>query len=186
MSTKKLILETFKSMLKERPLENVSVLDITTSMGVTRQTFYYHFGCLYDILKWSVGDSIVNSMHGKGDLMRTDPMTFIDLVAQSIKENEKLVAAFLPTHEDQMRRDLYKYVEKMSLMFTLSSLKGIVDESTAETIARIHASGISGFLERWMAAGMDSSIFNQTAAIRKSYDKVLSAPVVSRITENYV
>ena len=39
-------------LLQQRPLSKITVNDIVEECGVARQTFYYHFQDIYDLLQW--------------------------------------------------------------------------------------------------------------------------------------
>ncbi|MGN0268360.1 MAG: TetR/AcrR family transcriptional regulator [Lachnospiraceae bacterium] len=41
--TRRAIMETFISLLEERPLSKITVKDIVDTCGINRNTFYYHF-----------------------------------------------------------------------------------------------------------------------------------------------
>ncbi|MBO4467998.1 MAG: TetR/AcrR family transcriptional regulator, partial [Clostridia bacterium] len=41
--TRNAIKDTFIKMLNERPLSQISVKDITSELDINRNTFYYHF-----------------------------------------------------------------------------------------------------------------------------------------------
>lgn len=44
--------EALMEMLEERTLEKITVKDIVTKCGVSRQAFYYYFSDIYDIVEW--------------------------------------------------------------------------------------------------------------------------------------
>lgn len=48
--TKEAIVETFIEMLNERPLDKITVRELTERCGVSRNTFYYHFHDVYDLV----------------------------------------------------------------------------------------------------------------------------------------
>lgn len=50
--TKKAIATTLKEILKEKQLSKVTVNDIAIRCGINRQTFYYHFKDIYDLVEW--------------------------------------------------------------------------------------------------------------------------------------
>ena len=50
MKTEYRFVEELKKMMSEKPLEEISVLSLTKKCGVNRQTFYYHFHDIYDLL----------------------------------------------------------------------------------------------------------------------------------------
>ena len=41
--TKKAIVESFLKLLKEKPVEKITIKDIVEDCGINRNTFYYHF-----------------------------------------------------------------------------------------------------------------------------------------------
>ena len=48
--TETALMDAAMELLAERPLDKVTVKDITDRCGVTRNTFYYHFQDIYDLL----------------------------------------------------------------------------------------------------------------------------------------
>lgn len=53
--TKKAIKDTFISLLKEKPFNQITVKDIVDICGVNRNTFYYHYEDINDLL-----ESVIN------------------------------------------------------------------------------------------------------------------------------
>ncbi|HAB61398.1 MAG TPA: dihydroxyacetone kinase transcriptional activator DhaS, partial [Lachnospiraceae bacterium] len=43
MITKQAIARGFKQLMKEKTFDKITILDITKTCGLNRQTFYYHF-----------------------------------------------------------------------------------------------------------------------------------------------
>jgi probable dihydroxyacetone kinase regulator len=50
--TKKALANSLKSLMKKSTLEQITVKDVVTDCGVNRQTFYYHFKDIYDLIEW--------------------------------------------------------------------------------------------------------------------------------------
>ena len=42
-----------KNLLKEKKLNKITVQDIADECGINRQTFYYHFQDIYDLVEWT-------------------------------------------------------------------------------------------------------------------------------------
>ena len=51
-STERALAESLKNLLSKKTLNKITVKDITDSCGVNRQTFYYHFHDVYDLVEW--------------------------------------------------------------------------------------------------------------------------------------
>lgn len=50
--TKKSLAESLKKMMRQKPLNKISIREIVEDCGVNRQTFYYHFKDIYDLVEW--------------------------------------------------------------------------------------------------------------------------------------
>lgn len=57
-STKQALSETFKTLLEVRRIDKITVKDIVSKCGVNRQTFYYHFRDIYDLMEWTLENDI--------------------------------------------------------------------------------------------------------------------------------
>ncbi len=55
--TKKAIVETTLAMAERYPLNKITVRDIVEACGITRNTFYYHFHDIYEVLESSLEDA---------------------------------------------------------------------------------------------------------------------------------
>lgn len=51
-TTKKAISYAFKELLLEKPLSKITINDITEKCEMNRQTFYYHFQDIQDLIEW--------------------------------------------------------------------------------------------------------------------------------------
>lgn len=52
LMTKKQLANSLKKLMKKTSFEKITVKDVVTDCGVNRQTFYYHFQDIYDLLGW--------------------------------------------------------------------------------------------------------------------------------------
>ena len=50
--TQKAMAQALTTLLKTRTLDKITIRDITDTCGLTRNTFYYHFHDVYDLLGW--------------------------------------------------------------------------------------------------------------------------------------
>ena len=51
-TTKESLGAALKQMLTVKPIDKITVKDLVEICGVNRQTFYYHFDDVYDLLEW--------------------------------------------------------------------------------------------------------------------------------------
>lgn len=51
-ATKLALEESLKHLLLKKPLDKITINDLTTDCGISRMTFYYHFKDIYDLVEW--------------------------------------------------------------------------------------------------------------------------------------
>ena len=51
--TKSLLAASLKELMEIKPVEKISIRELTEKCQFNRQTFYYHFEDIYDLLKWT-------------------------------------------------------------------------------------------------------------------------------------
>lgn len=52
--TKNMISDAFLVLTKEKDIDKITVKDIVEKCNITRQTFYYHFQDIMDVIEWSM------------------------------------------------------------------------------------------------------------------------------------
>ena len=55
-----LLAESFKELVQEKPVEKITIKEITDRAGVIRVTFYNHFQDKYELLEWICREEIVS------------------------------------------------------------------------------------------------------------------------------
>ncbi len=60
--TKKALAKSLKELMKSIPLNKISVKEIVNNCGLNRQTFYYHFQDIYNLLEWIYETEAVESI----------------------------------------------------------------------------------------------------------------------------
>ena len=50
--TKHALAESLKKLLLKKPLNKITINDLTTDCGISRMAFYYHFKDKYDLVNW--------------------------------------------------------------------------------------------------------------------------------------
>ena len=60
--TKIYLKESLKKLISQKPLNKITVSDITNDSGVNRMTFYYHFKDVSNLIEWSIMQDAENSL----------------------------------------------------------------------------------------------------------------------------
>ena len=63
--TKRALVASLKKQLQKKPLNKVTISDITEDCGINRMTFYYHFKDIYDLVEWACVEDARQALAGK-------------------------------------------------------------------------------------------------------------------------
>lgn len=58
MKTKRMIAETFLAMTKQNNIDKITVKSLIEACDISRQTFYYHFQDILEVIEWCVEQSV--------------------------------------------------------------------------------------------------------------------------------
>ena len=65
--TKRALEASLKKLLLKKPLNKITINDITEDCGVNRMTFYYHFKDIYDLVDWILVEDATEALEGHQD-----------------------------------------------------------------------------------------------------------------------
>ena len=63
--TKHALAESLKKLLLKKPLNKITINDLTTDCGISRMAFYYHFKDIYDLVEWTCLEESRKALQGK-------------------------------------------------------------------------------------------------------------------------
>ena len=89
------------SLLEERPLDKITVRDITDRCGLTRNTFYYHFQDIYDLLGYifrEEADATLEKYSVKGDWKEV----FLDILSYLKMKKRMIEHVYYSTRKEEL------------------------------------------------------------------------------------
>ena len=63
--TKQALEASLKHLLLQKPLDKITISDLTKDCGISRMAFYYHFKDIYDLVEWSCLEDAKRALAGK-------------------------------------------------------------------------------------------------------------------------
>ena len=153
-TTKKAFATSLKKLLSQKPLDKIKITDITEDCEVNRQTFYYHFKDIYDLLEWVYTNEATRAL---GDKKTYDTWQegFYEIF-EYILENKTFV---LNTYNSVSR----EYLERYLYNETYYLLLGVVEEKSKDMsvrekdksfIADFYKFAFVGLVIDWIRKGM--------------------------------
>lgn len=155
--TEKALAASLKKLLRKKTLDKITVKDITNDCGVNRQTFYYHFHDVYDLVEWIFTEEAKNYMYDGLNVRNWRDV--ISDVMNALSEDKEFV---INTFYSLTRRQLEEFVQKL-VRPAISDIASQVSEGMnirdddREFVVDISLYALTGILAEWIADGMDSS-----------------------------
>jgi probable dihydroxyacetone kinase regulator len=153
-TTKKAIAASLKKLLTKKPLSKITINDIVEDCGITRQTFYYHFADIYDLIEWIFTSEATKALNGE-KTYATWQEGFLHIF-QYVLDNKLFVTnIYHSINREQLERYLYNE--------TYNLLMGVVEEKAAglsvkdeykRFIANFYKYGFTGLMLDWIRTGM--------------------------------
>ena len=165
--TKRALESSLKKLLLEKPLDRITVSDITNRCQLNRQTFYYHFADKYALLGQIYKQEIFDPF--------TDGLTFENWNTHLLQMFETMAAdaalyknAVLHA-DDEFRRFLFQSAATLfrDAVAKLNLRSGLqVSEEEQHFIADFFAYGITGTVLDWVRGGMRKTPDQLAAQLR--------------------
>ena len=151
--TKRAFASSLKKMLAKRPLEKIRVIDITEDCGVNRQTFYYHFKDIYDLLEWVYTNEATKALGGK-KTYETWKQGFKQIFQYILNNKEFVLSTFNSVSREYLERYLYNEVYLLLIGVVEEKAKGIpVREKDKSFIADFYKYACVGIVLDWIKSG---------------------------------
>jgi len=87
--TKRALEDSLKHLLLKKPVNKITINDITEDCGVNRMTFYYHFQNIYDLIEWSCREDAHRAIEGN-KTYDTWQQGFLDIF-RAVEENKPFI-----------------------------------------------------------------------------------------------
>ena len=152
--TKEIIAKTFTELLDEKPMSKITVKDIVERCGVNRNTFYYHFKDIYDLVDWILMEDAAKTMEGRQSF-DTWTEAFLDILHQ-IRDNKALVLnVYRSVGREQVEQYLYKLLDPMLKEFADRECRDItVQDDDKQFVVDFYKYALVGVGLEWIRRDM--------------------------------
>lgn len=150
-NTYELILNTFLDMLEKESLEKINVKKLCETCAINRNTFYYHFADLMDVLDHLFRREIA--------LVAEAPLTSIQ---NEYRERAAMLykykKAVLHVYRSKEPEILYRYLDTATKdlvrKYVMAAVKDASAAASLDDICHMYELTVKGLLLDWLVAGM--------------------------------
>ena len=153
-TTKRALEASLKKLLLQKPLNKITINDITEDCGVNRMTFYYHFKDIYDLVDWIMTEDAVKVMEGRR-YFETWTEAFLDILEQ-VRANKVLVLnVYRSVGREQVEQYLYKLLDPMLREFVDRECQDItVQDAERQFVVDFYKYALVGMVLEWIRRDM--------------------------------
>lgn len=152
--TKEMLAESLMKLLARRTLDKITIQDIVDDCGYNRQTFYYHFHDIYDLIDWIFAaqtQELIEKCRACGSLD-----VGVEAVIAYMRGNRRLILNILRSvNGEKLLDNLYRSAQSIVLS-ALENHPGVQELSAEyrELVAEAFKYALAGLLIDWMRAGI--------------------------------
>lgn len=148
--TKKAIIDSVLRLGAEKPINKVTVKDVVNDCGITRNTFYYYFRDIYDVL-----ESVINAEVGKLDIANGSyaeyEQAFFGLTQFIYDHKKTLVNLYNSIGHEKTEKYLSDRLRSTVLTLVRREAAGLnATESDLQIISIFYEQAILGVLIKWL------------------------------------
>ena len=153
-TTKRALEASLKKLLLRKPLNNITINDITEDCGVNRMTFYYHFKDIYDLVDWILVEDATEALEGHQDF-ETWSDAFRDML-EKVQANRVLVLnVYRSISREQVEQYLYKLLDPMLKEFADRECRDItVQDDDKQFVVDFYKYALVGVVLEWIRRDM--------------------------------
>ncbi|MEF9967561.1 MAG: TetR/AcrR family transcriptional regulator C-terminal domain-containing protein [Longicatena sp.] len=153
-TTKRALATSLKHLLTKKPLDKITIGDICEDCEVNRQTFYYHFKNIYDLIDWIYSSEVIQAVDNN-KTYSTWEEGFNRVFAYAIENKTFVLSTFHSIGFEQLEEFLYRV--------TYDLLIGVINEKCEEVrireedkvfIANFYKYAFVGVVLDWVKHGM--------------------------------
>lgn len=153
-ATKEALGAALKQMLAIKPIEKITVKDLVEICGVNRQTFYYHFDDVFDLLEWVFEEDANRVL--PHEIVYEHWREDVTLFFTYLKDNSSFA---LNIFNSQSRTYMLRYYKRrlqecIRGFALIVCEKRNVDRSDFDFVVELYANLIVGLISQWLDAGM--------------------------------
>ncbi|MDO4339918.1 MAG: TetR-like C-terminal domain-containing protein [Eubacteriales bacterium] len=152
--TKYALEASLKKLLLQKPLDKITINDLTSDCGISRMAFYYHFKDIYDLTEWVCREDAARALQGKKTYDNWQEGLL--QIFEAVLENKPFI---LNVYHSVSREQIENYLFEL----TYHLIMGVVEEKSVgieiteeekDFIANFYKYSFVGIMLDWIKRGM--------------------------------
>ena len=152
--TKYALEASLKKLLLQKPLDKITINDLTSDCGISRMAFYYHFKDIYDLTEWVCVEDAARALQGKKtyDSWQEGLLQ----IYEAVMENKPFIMnVYHSVSREQIENYLFKLTYDLIMGVVEEKSSGVdISEEEKKFIADVYKYSCVGIMLDWIKQGM--------------------------------
>lgn len=172
--TKKAIAEATKELLREKPINKITVREITDRCELTRNSFYYHYRDIYDVVNFIFEDEVASLVNRYAEQHDWEA-GFLSGINFLYENREMIYHIYRTMQHENVDRFLGDLIDGV-IFKLIGHTEGAEDagEESKKIAALVYRSAFQGVIQQWITDDMETS----PEAIAVLCDEIFRATVL--------
>lgn len=167
--TKTAIMDAFLQLLDEMPMERITVQDIVQRCGVSRNTFYYHYGDVYALLEATFRRDIqrLRDARPPGE----PALEGLQRLAERVKARQRVFAhIYSSVNHDFLQRFLFQATEEVFMEYIQKTAQGLeIPDKDLRFVCYAYQSMLVGIFLNWVRDGMKGDMYETMEQLHRIF-----------------
>ena len=153
-TTKQDLEASLKKVMLQKPLDKITISDITSDCGISRMAFYYHFKDIYDLVEWSCLEDAKRALQGK-KTYDTWQEGILQIFEAVLENKPFILNAYHSVSREQIENYLFSLTRSLIMEVVEEQSKGFsITEEQKTFIADFYKYSFVGIMLDWIKQGM--------------------------------
>lgn len=151
--TRQALAAALKELMAQKPVDKITIQDLTERCGIRRQNFYYHFADIYDLMRWMFQEEAVSLLEQhEGTLLWQEGLLQL---FRYLEENRAVcTCALRSVGREHLRRffqsDIYAIIHRTVEQIGAEIGAEHVSQSDIDLVTHFYVVALSGMVESWL------------------------------------
>lgn len=158
--TKLKLATALKTLMAQKPMDKITITELTSMCNIRRQSFYYHFEDIYDLLRWMIQNEAISLLkQQEGALLWKEGLLqlfryleenrAVCLCALKSVGRNHLRSFFEADIDAIIHRTIEQLVENIGVRNNLDSFVDV------EMLTHFYVMALAGMMESWLLGEID-------------------------------
>lgn len=153
-TTKRALETSLKKLLLKKPINKITISDITDDCGVNRMTFYYHFTDIYDLARWACMEDAEQAI-ANNKTYDTWQQGFLNIFNAVLENKPFIKNVYHALDREQIENYLNTQTHELLMGVIEEQATGMfISEKDKEFIADFFKYAFNGIMLKWIADDM--------------------------------